>query len=147
MNIPFDQYVAARVPKLRKQAADLSAEADALERALKDYEKEKEPAIAAPRTFAGGGTPLRLPTQLRPAKIQEGSQTDLVIKCLREKGPVGARMQDIYRRLSEFGVSNEASIRSVVWNLKKAGKVVAVADCYYLPELAPKSDENGGQQS
>ncbi len=41
----------------------------------------------------------------------------------------------MYKHLAEKGVTNTGSIRSVIWNMKKDGKVVARDDRYVAANM------------
>lgn len=86
-----------------------------------------------------------MPPSLRPGSqgIQEGSQTSRILGYLDEARQKGATLQDIYKRLAVAGITNEASIRSAVWNQKKLERIVLNGDRYYRASYAPT--ENGGQ--
>ena len=72
--------------------------------------------------------------------MQPGSQSHNILALLDEAAAEGRSLPDLYSALAERGVTNnKASVRSVVWTLKNAKKVVPHGDRYYAAAHAPRA--------
>lgn len=130
MEQDFEHYAEARIPLLKANAAALMAEAEALQKALADFRASKRGngQEAAMRQVANTGT---LPATGRP--VSPGSQSQNILTVLEEAGATGRTITELYDALAERGVTNNrASVRSVVWTLKKSGKIVPNNDRYFV---------------
>ncbi len=131
----FEDYAAARIPQLRDQAQALSAEADALEKALKAFHASRR---------ANGTLAVTLDDTTVVAtgkggrQVQPGSQSHTILNLLDTAAASGRSLTEMYALLAEKGITNAGSVRSVVWNLKKTGRAVVRGDRYYSPAHAPR---------
>lgn len=72
--------------------------------------------------------------------MQEGSQSSNILATLDRAGDAGCSLSDIYAALAQKGVTNKASIRSVVWSLKKAHRIAPYGDRYFAAYHAPHKE-------
>ena len=133
MSDSFERYAVTRIQHLRDQAARLSVEAEALENALRAYRANG----GAASQMDTPAVPIA-PSNLKPGRLQTGSQAHNVLATMEAAGAEGRVLPDIYKALAEKGITNTNSIRSVVWTLKKGGKIVARGDRYYAASYAPQ---------
>ena len=103
MSIDYETFTREKIARLR-------AEADALEKNLKEFQ-----AIAA-RASGGGGR-----------KPQEGSAISAILEAIDTAGPEGMTLDDMIAYAAALGHDvKRNTLRSQLWTAKNEGRVVSL---------------------
>lgn len=111
---------------LYQQTEHLEARVEGLKEALKLYLETEGTPIEEP--------PLPMPKRSQPARRtkRHGARFDEVLRFIRATGESGATIEDMHHFAVSHGLRlKRTSIRSNVWNHKRAGVLVSMGDGRY----------------
>lgn len=121
MNKPMEHWAKEKIAHLRSEAAHLNAEADILEKSLRQYREDE--AATAPESNIAQSSRGRPP----------GSKSQAICDFIREAGDRGVALPEIYRFVETQHIQMPRNtIRSTVYSQQHRGLIHRRTDRYFF---------------